>query len=71
MFIKSEDGKNHVDVDAITLIEKREHKNYENLFFVVVYMAYPSRSIEILKEVCEKEADDLISKIWQLKDRSE
>ena len=71
MFIKSEDGKNHVDVDAITLIEKIKHKNYESLFFVVVYMAYPSRSIEILKEVCEKEADDLISKIWQLKDRNE
>ena len=71
MFIKNVDGNCHVDVDAIVLLEKKKHENFENHFFLIAYTAIPVRTIELVKEASESEVDDLIKKIWHLKDRND
>ena len=71
MFIKNVDGDCHVDVDVIVLLEKKKHENFENHFFLVAYTATPVRRIELIKESSESEVDDLIKKIWHLKDRND
>ena len=71
MFIRSNDGQFHVDVDSITLLEKKTHENFEDSFFLKAYLTYPQRSILILTNASEEDVDNLIKKIWSMKDRND
>ena len=69
MFIKSSDRNTSVDVDAIVLVEKQKHA-VDDSYSVTVYAAYPQRSVIVMLNVSESEADAQIACIEKMKDRS-
>ncbi len=69
MFIKSSDRNTSVDVDAIVFVEKQKHA-VDDSYSVTVYTAYPQRSVIVMLNVSEAEADAQIACIEKMKDRS-